>query len=92
LNTLMNQTVRSELLRVDALAHLQGANFSFTAVPRAYDFGGSANFEQSTMARLFSYGESCAAAGTLWAPRLVEQRLSGPIVSSLACPATVPSQ
>jgi predicted acylesterase/phospholipase RssA len=92
LSTLMNQTVRSELLRVNALAELHGANFKFTAVPRAYDFGGSANFDQSTMARLFSYGESCAAAGALWTPQLVEQQPRGQIVNSTACPAKTGSQ
>jgi predicted acylesterase/phospholipase RssA len=86
LNTLMNQTVRSELLRIDALTHLHGAKFRFTAIPRAYDLPGSASFNQNTMARLFSYGEDCAAAGTLWMPNIAEPRPVEP-VSSPECPA-----
>ena len=74
LNTLMNQTVRSELLRIGALARLRGATFRFTAIPPTYNLANSAHFDQATMARLFSYGEACAAAGAVWMPKVVDQQ------------------
>jgi predicted acylesterase/phospholipase RssA len=66
LNALMNQTVRSELLRIDALARLYKAQFHFTLVPTAYGALNSASFAQAEMTRLFTYAERCAKAGELW--------------------------
>jgi predicted acylesterase/phospholipase RssA len=66
IRVLMDQTVRSELLRIDAIAHLHGANLRYGAVPRRYGFSGSVDFSPDSMSGLFALGESCAAAGRFW--------------------------
>ena len=87
LNTLMSQTVRSELLRIDALARLYGANFRFTLVPTAFGIPGSANFNQADMVRLFDYAETCAAANNLWLTQVSEPNAISTNGDQAACPA-----
>lgn len=86
---LLNQTVRSELLRVAALNTGRGPDLHYTALPEGYGLAGSLEFDQAAMRRLFAFGAACAATGKIWLSTIPEPHNGkmGLTPGSDSCPA-----